>query len=98
MKILYLCEVVFHYFIDMEALNKNIQNSRNRDTIHFIVMSVGLFCKEHNLTRREACNYLSRYGGMKFAIDHYEVEHQLSMRECVNDMSAICKKNGGVLQ
>jgi hypothetical protein len=81
----------------MEPLNKDRQNNQNRDTIHYIVMSVGMFSKKHNLTRREACNYLSRYGGMKFAINNYEVEHQLSMRECVDDMTAICRKNGGKL-
>lgn len=65
--------------------------------VHFIVMSLGSFARKHNLTKREACNYLSRYKGLAFSIDNYEAEHQLSISECVDDMGAICRKNGGVI-
>lgn len=64
---------------------------------HYIVMCMGLFARKYNLTRKEACNYLSRFKGLKFIIDNYEVEHQLSMEESVEDMAAICRQNGGLL-
>jgi hypothetical protein len=67
----------------------------NSDVIHFVVMCMGQFSRKHNLTRREACNYLYRYKGMRFAIDNYEAEHQLSLSDCVEDMEAICIMNGG---
>jgi hypothetical protein len=67
----------------------------NSNIIHYIVMSLGQFSRKHNLTRREACNYLYRYKGMRFAIDNYEAEHQLSLNDCVEDMEAICIMNGG---
>ena len=65
--------------------------------IHYIVMSIGLFARQFKLTKKEACNYLSRFKGLEFSIDNYEVEHQLSMQDCVDDMAAICHKNGGAL-
>ena len=67
------------------------------DVVHYIVMSLGLFARRHGLTKREACNYLSRYRGLEFAIANYEAEHQLSLDECVDDMAAICHRNGGLV-
>ena len=65
------------------------------DIIHYIVMSMGMFARQYKLTKKEACNYLSRFKGLQFSIDNYEAEHQLSLQECVDDMYAVCKKNGG---
>lgn len=73
-------------------------STASKDLIHYIVMSLGLFARKHKLTKKEACNYLSRFKGFEFAINNYEVEHQLSLSECVDDMAAICRRNGGVIQ
>lgn len=67
------------------------------DIIHYIVMSVGMFARQYNFTKREACNYLSRFKGLQFSIDNYEAEHQLSLQDCVDDMYAVCKRNGGTV-
>lgn len=69
--------------------------SVSSDVIHYVVMSLGLFARKYKLTKREACNYLSRFKGLDFTIRNYEAEHQLSIQECVEDMAAICKRNGG---
>lgn len=65
------------------------------DVIHYIVMSLGMFARQSNLSKKEACNYLSRFKGLQFTIDNYEAEHQLSMQDCVDDMAAVCRRNGG---
>ncbi|MBJ2162241.1 MAG: helix-turn-helix domain-containing protein [Muribaculaceae bacterium] len=67
------------------------------DVIHYIVMSLGLFARQYKLTKKEACNYLSRFKGLEFTINNYEAEHQLSLQDCVDDMVAICNKNGGAI-
>lgn len=72
--------------------------SASLDVIHYIIMSVGLFARKYKLTKREACNYLSRFKGLDFTIRNYEVEHQLSLDDCVEDMAAICQRNGGLVQ
>lgn len=51
------------------------------NVIHYIVMSMGMFARQFKLSKREACNYLSRYKGLEFSIDNYEAEHQLSMQD-----------------
>lgn len=56
-----------------------------------------MFARQYNLTLREAYNYVSRFMGLQFVIDNYEAEHQLSLQDCVDDMYAICRKNGGEL-
>ena len=73
------------------------QASISSDVIHYIVMSLGMFARQYNLTKKEACNYLSRFKGLDFTIRNYEVEHQLSLQDCVDDMAAICQRNGGLV-
>lgn len=73
------------------------KNEVTPDVIHYIVMSMGLFARKYKLTKKEACNYLSRFKGLDFSIRNYEVEHQLSLQECVEDMAAICRRNGGAV-
>ncbi len=65
------------------------------DSIHYIVMCLGMFARQYKLTKKEACNYLSRFKGLDFSIRNYEAEHQLSLQDCVDDMVAICQRNGG---
>lgn len=72
-------------------------SSLPKGAIHYIVMCMGMFARQYDLTRKEACNYLSRHKGLEFAIDNYEAEHQLSLSDCVDDMAAICRRNGGGL-
>lgn len=62
------------------------------DVIHYLVMGLGMFARQHKLTKREACNYLSRFKGLEFTINNYEAEHQLSLQDCVDDMAAVCRK------
>lgn len=87
-----------------EALGVSVQvqlkpkDQVSLNIIHYIVMSLGLFARKYNLTKKEACNYLSRFKGLDFSIRNYEVEHQLSLQDCVDDMAAICQRNGGLVR
>ena len=75
------------------SLKPKVQVSK--DMIHYVIMTMGLFARQNKLTRKEACNYLSRFKGLDFSINNYETEHQLSLQDCVDDMRAICSQNGG---
>ena len=75
------------------SLKPKVQVSK--DMIHYVIMTMGLFARQNKLTRKEACNYLSRFKGLDFSISNYETEHQLSLQDCVDDMRAICSQNGG---
>ncbi len=67
------------------------------NVIHYIVMSLGMFARQHKISKKEACNYLIRFKGLEFSINNYEAEHQLSLQDCVDDMTAICQRNGGAI-
>lgn len=86
---------------DALGVSANVELKPNEsvspDVIHYIVMCLGLFARKYHLTKREACNYLSRFKGLDYTIRNYEAEHQLSLQECVEDMAAICQRNGGMV-
>jgi hypothetical protein len=46
---------------------------------------------------KNAHNYLSRYGGIDFLVEMYEIEHTLGINDTVEDMARICRNNGGTL-
>ena len=46
---------------------------------------------------KQAFAYLTRFKGISFLDECYEAEHQLSLEDAVNDLSIICKRNGGGL-
>jgi hypothetical protein len=79
----------------MTTTTTTIQQPKESDLIHYLVMSMAQFASKHHISRKDACNYLVRFKGIRFILDNYEVEHQLSLHDCVDDMTAICKRNGG---
>lgn len=65
--------------------------------IKFINMCIVEFGKKYNMSAKIAFNYLRMYKGMEFLNNCYEAEHQLSLRNSLNDLAIICKRNGGTL-
>ena len=55
------------------------------------------FAQKHNLSTKAAFRYLMRFKGIAFLDEFYDVEHLLSIHDAVNDLTLICKKNGGKL-
>ena len=49
------------------------------------------------MNTKSAYRFLSQYGGIDFLMEHYEIEHTLSIDEAIDDLETICRKNGGVL-
>jgi len=45
-----------------------------------------------------AYRFLAQYGGIDFLMQHYDIEHTLSLDDAVDDLEHICRQNGGVLQ
>jgi hypothetical protein len=63
--------------------------------IEYIICCVGAFAKSFKLNNVQAYAYLRRFGGLDFLIKCYEAEHQLSIEDAVEDMQAICLREGG---
>lgn len=44
---------------------------------------------------RDAYIYLNRYKVIEFLKEFYDVEHILSFEDVLDDLTAICRQNGG---
>lgn len=64
----------------------------------YLVCCISDFARLFKLKHYEAYAYLRRYLGIEYLLRHYEALHTLSIDEAVNDLIAICKRNGGGLE
>lgn len=65
--------------------------------IPFLTLCIYAFGQRYALSRQSAYRYLQEHKGLAFLIEFYDVEHLQSMDETIDDLSIICKKNGGTL-
>lgn len=72
-------------------------STETRNVLNYIVVCVSEFAAHHGLSQKEAYQYLRRHNGIRFLQAFYDVEHTLSFDEAVEDLTTICKKNGGTL-
>ncbi len=73
-------------------MNEQLQNR-----ITYMIYCINAFADRYHLTAKQAFAYLNRFKGISFLDECYEAEHQLSLEDAVNDLSIICKRNGGGL-
>ena len=74
-----------------------MQNS-SQSRLHYYVICIGEFAKRKEISQKEAFNYLYAHKGIDFLIDCYDAEHTLSLNDAVEDLSAVCKRNGGIIE
>ena len=65
------------------------------NTINYLVICIEEFSQRFKISSRDAFNYLEKFGGIRFLIENYEIEHTLSIGEAIDDITTICKNNGG---
>ena len=58
---------------------------------------IGAFARRFALTNAQAYRYLTNFKGLDFIDKHYGVEHTQSVEDAVEDMIAVCRRNGGML-
>ena len=63
--------------------------------LYYYVMCVSAFSMSKNLDQKDAYNYLEKYKGIDFLDECYDAEHCLSIDNAVDDLTVICKNNGG---
>ncbi len=71
--------------------------SEERKQINYTVACVNEFAHKHSLTIKEAFHFLFEYKAIEFIKENYEIEHTLSLDDALDDMLAVCKRNGGML-
>lgn len=70
----------------------------DKDIIDYVVTAIIEFARRHRLSIRDASNYLNRFKGIDFLTEFYDVEHTLSFNNCVDDLTVVCRNNGGTIQ
>lgn len=65
------------------------------ELLNYIVVCISEFASRYDMPMRDAYIYLTEYRGIDFLKEFYDVEHTLSFDEAVDDLAAICRRNGG---
>lgn len=72
-------------------------NKQQQNRVTYIIYCINAFAERYKLSAKQAFAYLQRFKGLVFLDECYEAEHQLSLSGTVDDLSVICKRNGGAL-
>lgn len=73
-------------------------NRSNYNRITYFIYCINKFAAKHKLSAKDSFNYLHEFGGMLFLDEFYDVEHLLSFNDAIEDLTLVCKNNGGYLQ
>jgi hypothetical protein len=65
--------------------------------INYIVVCINDFAERFSMNSKAAYRFLSQYGGINFLLQHYDIEHTLSLEDAIDDLEKVCRDNGGVL-
>ena len=66
--------------------------------IYYYTMCVSAFSNKKGLSPQGAFNYLYDHQGIEFLVDCYAAEHTLSLDDAVDDLTLVCKNNGGTIE
>lgn len=61
----------------------------------YAVVCVNAFAKNKQLKLKEAYLYLYNHKGIEFLKEFYNVEHTLSLSDAIDDLTLVCRNNGG---
>ena len=73
-------------------------SKKEKDILSYFIICINEFAKQKSITTKEAYNYLKEYKGLEFLNECYEAEHTLSLNDAVEDLTGICKGNGGTIE
>lgn len=68
-----------------------------RNLLNYIVVCISEFAATHGLHMRDAYVYLRDHKGIDFLKEFYDVEHTLSFEDVIDDLTAVCRQNGGAI-
>ncbi len=68
-----------------------------QNLLNYIVVCISEFASRFGIHTRNAYLFLHRNKGLEFLREFYDVEHTLSFDDVMDDLMAVCQRNGGVL-
>jgi len=72
-----------------------IEPSEQKKKINYTVVCINEFAYKYHIAAKEAFTYLYDHKGIEFIKEHYDIEHTLSLDDAVEDLTLVCRKNGG---
>lgn len=73
-------------------------SKQEEKVLNYVIICIDEFAKQKKISRQEAYNYLKKYKGLEFLNECYEAEHTVSLNDAVEDLTQVCKGNGGNIQ
>ena len=70
--------------------------SELKKKINYTIVCINEFADRFNITAKESFKYLYKYKGIEFLKEHYDIELTLSIDDALEDLTLICRNNGGV--
>lgn len=67
------------------------------DKLEWTTIFILEFGRKHELTMKQAFNYLSRFKAIDFIDRHYGYVHTQSFASVIEDMTDYCRRKGGQL-
>lgn len=64
--------------------------------INYAVVCVNEFADKFKISPKEAFIYLDDHKGIDFIKEHYDIEHTLSISDAIEDLTIVCRNNGGI--
>ena len=71
--------------------------SEQKRKIGFTIACVNEFANKHDLSIKEAFQYIFLFKGIAFIKENYDVEHTLDFETVLEDLGILCERNGGTL-
>lgn len=65
--------------------------------LQFFIALIAEFAKRYQIKQKQAFNYLKRFKGLDFFEGHYNVLHTESFEDVIEDLTIVCRRNGGRL-
>jgi hypothetical protein len=75
-----------------------IITERQVSLINYIVICISEFAERFSIDFKTAYKFLYHYGGIRFLIEHYDIEHTLGIDDAIDDLVLICRQSGGFIE
>lgn len=72
-------------------------NKEEMNLLDYIVVCISEFASRYQMHMKDAYIYLNQYKGIEFLKEFYDVEHTLSFDDVMEDLTVLCRKNGGTI-
>ena len=65
--------------------------------VGFVATIITLFAKKYKYSEPVVFQYISKYGGDKLLVNHYDYLHTQDYDQVVDDLNNYCHRQGGTL-